>query len=273
MRPAHDISRLESIEHHGFADIYRSAPTELVASGGIDFECVNGVDCFAVRGHPNSILWNHAAGLGREHAASESNVDIVCDFFERHGVQGAISLTPDAEPSDLSESLVARGFASGYAWRKFTRDVSDPPQRDSDLRIEKIDRSYGSAFGAMQVEGFSTPQWFGDWLAEIPGLDNWHCFMAFDGDTPAATGALYVEGNTGWLTFGATLSDFRRRGAQGALLSRRIGYAAELGCTLLVTETGEDPNEPEPSYRNILRAGFKKAYLRPNFVRSPRTAV
>lgn len=268
MSDRYNISRLESIEHHGFAAVYHAAPTALGESGGIVHEIVNGMDCYAVRDHPKSIQWNHAVGLGRKSAASETDVDAVCEFFDLHGVQGAIAVTPDARPSDLSELLAARGFVPGYGWRKFVRDLSDPPQSNSDLRIEKIDHAYGPAFGMMQVVGFSTPQWFGGWLAEIPGLENWHCFMAFDAETPAATGALYVEGDTGWLTFGATLPDFRRRGAQSALLSRRIRYAGELGCALLVTETGEDPNEPEPSYRNILRAGFEKAYLRPNYVRT-----
>ncbi len=263
------IDRLETIEHSGFADLYHAAPQALAEKYGIVHATIAGANCVSVRDRPDSILWNHAAGLGRGHAASEVDVDSVCDFFDRHDVQGAIALAPDAEPSELSEWLTARGFTSGYAWRKFKRDVSDAPESSSDLRIEKIDRSLGPAFGTIQVQGFSTPPWFADWLAEVPGRENWHCFMAFDGESPAAAGALYVEGDTGWLTFGATLPDFRRRGAQGALLSRRISYAAELGCTLLVTETGEDPNEPEPSYRNILRAGFKKAYLRPNYLRSP----
>jgi hypothetical protein len=93
--------------------------------------------------------------------------------------------------------------------------------------------------------------------------------VAFDGDDPAATGALYVDGDVGWLSLGATLPEHRRKGAQGALLAERIRIAPALGCTALVTETGEAvEGRPSNSYRNILRAGFAEAFVRPN-LRSP----
>src|SRR5579859_489184 len=101
------------------------------------------------------------------------------------------------------------------------------------------------------------------WLARLPSLDGWHCFVAYDGEQPAAAGALYVVGKLAWLGIAATVPGFRRRGAQTALLAARIRRASELGCTLLVTETGEAVDgRPAGSYRNILRAGFEPRYLR-----------
>ena len=65
----------------------------------------------------------------------------------------------------------------------------------------------------------------------------------------------------------ATRPSHRRRGAQGALLARRIRDAADLGCRWLVTETGEDlPERPNPSFRNMLRTGFELAYQRANYL-------
>jgi ribosomal protein S18 acetylase RimI-like enzyme len=73
----------------------------------------------------------------------------------------------------------------------------------------------------------------------------------------------------GWLSFAATLPEFRRRGAQNALLAARIRAAAELGCSLVVGETGAlEDGRPSNSYRNIVRAGFEPVYDRPNY-RSP----
>jgi hypothetical protein len=43
---------------------------------------------------------------------------------------------------------------------------------------------------------------------------------------------------------------------------------------VVVTETGEIVDErPTISYRNILRAGFAPAYLRPNYVSPPADVV
>jgi hypothetical protein len=57
------------------------------------------------------------------------------------------------------------------------------------------------------------------------------------------------------------------RGCQTALLRRRIRDAAAAGCETLLVETGERTGDrPSASYRNILRAGFREAYVRPNWV-------
>ena len=52
------------------------------------------------------------------------------------------------------------------------------------------------------------------------------------------------------------------------MFARRISDGLKVGCKWFVSETGEDtPESPNPSYHNMLRAGFTLAYLRPNYVR------
>ena len=59
-----------------------------------------------------------------------------------------------------------------------------------------------------------------------------------------------------------------RQGAQGALLAARIRRARELGCEVVVTETGElRDGLPSNSYRNILRAGFEEVAVTANWLR------
>jgi hypothetical protein len=54
-----------------------------------------------------------------------------------------------------------------------------------------------------------------------------------------------------------------------SFLAARIDRARELGLRLLATESGAPlDGEPGPSYRNILRAGFEPAYIRPNYTAS-----
>jgi GNAT superfamily N-acetyltransferase len=81
---------------------------------------------------------------------------------------------------------------------------------------------------------------------------------------------VFAHGDVAWLGMAATLPEARGRGSQSAILARRIERAAELGCSVVATETGARTSDrPSGSYRNILRAGFEEAYLRPNFA-SPR---
>jgi GNAT superfamily N-acetyltransferase len=63
------------------------------------------------------------------------------------------------------------------------------------------------------------------------------------------------------------LPEHRGKGAQSALLAARIHRAVELGCDLLVTETGEQRDDrPSNSYRNILRAGFTEDAVTANWL-------
>jgi hypothetical protein len=49
---------------------------------------------------------------------------------------------------------------------------------------------------------------------------------------------------------------------------QRLRDGIEMGCEWFVTETDEDTvANPNPSYHNMLRTGFKLAYTRPNYMR------
>lgn len=94
--------------------------------------------------------------------------------------------------------------------------------------------------------------------------------MAFHGGKPVSTGAVYFNGDTAWISFAATLEEYRGRGAQAALLSARINEARRRGCKWISVETAEDTSEHDaPSYRNMFRYGFRMLYKRPNYVFDP----
>jgi hypothetical protein len=53
-------------------------------------------------------------------------------------------------------------------------------------------------------------------------------------------------------------------------MAARIREAVAAGCTAIGTETGERAGDrPSASYSNILRFGFREAYVRPNLVSPP----
>ena len=135
----------------------------------------------------------------------------------------------------------------------------------TELDVRRIGAAEGDDFAALVVEAYGLPSEGHDTIAAIPALEGWSVYVGYDGDAPAAAGALFVSGRTGWLSFAATGLDHRRKGGQGAVLAARIARARALGVTELVTETGVmAEGRPSNSYRNILRAGFREAYVREN---------
>ncbi len=86
-------------------------------------------------------------------------------------------------------------------------------------------------------------------------------------EEPVAAAALFVDGNVGWTGLAGTLPSHRQRGAQTALLSQRIRDGVTMGCQWFVSECEEETvDHPNPAYHNLLRNGFKLAYVRPNYV-------
>jgi GNAT superfamily N-acetyltransferase len=171
-----------------------------------------------------------------------------------------------APPADeyLAEALPGLGYVPARAWMAFEHagDVLEP--QPTELRVEEMQE--GDAFDLALVEGSGMPDTARGLFTPLVGRVGWHCFVAWAGDEPAGCAAFYAEGRLAWLGMAATRPGYRRKGAQSALLVARIAAARALGVGGLYTETGAaGADGPGASYRNILRAGFRESYLRPNW--------
>jgi GNAT superfamily N-acetyltransferase len=231
------VNELERVEAQALRDA--------VAAGGGRAEMVGGAACVT---HPRSqmVELNRAIPFGANVDATAINAwfdgraHIVC---ESPGYLG------------LAESLRALGYGPAGAWMKFRRGDEPAAPATTDLRVEQT----------LDPDAFSVAAGLPGELAGFVGEPGWLHFIAWDGDEPVATGALYADGELAWVGVGSTREDWRGRGAQSALLATRITAGRGLGVRQFVTETGDDGG---PSNRNILRAGFEEAYRRPNW-RSP----
>jgi GNAT superfamily N-acetyltransferase len=253
MHPA-ELGELEA-----FRDFYAAAPPGL----GARSKEIGGALCVRLEPLPTVTMFNRVLGLGIDEPATRPELDEALDFVR--GVDAYVTVAPDAEPHDLGGQLESRGLRADRGWTKFSRSTDRPPQATTELRVER-DES-GDAFAEAATRGFGVPDLFLDWLRRLAGRDGWQCFAALDNDRPAAAGALFLTGRVAWIGIGATVPEYRGKGGQGALLAARIRAAAEAGCEVVVTETGEPVDGlANGSYRNIVRAGFEPLYVRPNYL-------
>lgn len=257
-----------SPELAGYRDLWSVVPGDLAERHGIaHLDLAGGVcmACASQSGKPYTAMLNHAVGLGTDGPVTEVELDALEGFYSRLSADYAVAV--EAADPDLGARLADRGFREGRPWMTFRRAAAAAPAPHTRLRVVEAGRANASAFGGIVAAGFMMPPEFSAWMAALVGLPGWACFLALRGDVPVGAAALRVEGDSAWVTLGATLPEHRGLGAQGALFAARARRAAELGARRLVTETGAPaPGEvPGPSYRNMLRAGFEEAGLRPNF--------
>ena len=150
---------------------------------------------------------------------------------------------------------------------KFKRDDKPATSRNPELAIREIGPEYAEDFARIVVPCFDLTEASIPLIASVVSHPDYHIYMGFDDQSPAATGGFFYKEGMAHCDFGATHTDYRGRGFQGALLARRINDAIAMGATRLYTATGEAvPGDPQHSYKNILRYGFTENYLRENWV-------
>lgn len=262
------LRRIETAEHEAWLDMDRAAPPDVRAALGMECLAAGDGAAFALA-KIDHIQFNRIAGLGLAGNVAGETLDKGIAVFERLKLKNwIVHVTPESH--NLAKLCEERGLVRHpRTWAKFIRNASPPAHISTDLSIREIGAEYSEAFGQIAIKGFGMPPFVGNWLKTVVGRPNWHCFLAFDGDTPVGAGALYVKDRVGWIGVGATLESHRGRKAQQAMLAARITKGIERGCEYFTTETGI-PHEGEagPSFKNIQRAGLKIAYERPNLTRA-----
>lgn len=259
----------EAVEHAALVDLHAAADEQLRADLAIAGRGIgDGFVSIAGNLPASAIVVNRTIGLGLEKPAADGAAAEITAAYAEAGVSRYfVHLHPHAEPDGLAAQLEAAGLEERRAWMKFERGRDAPPAKRTDLTIRQATAGDGEAFGSIIADAFDLGEQAAPWLACLIGRPDWHIFMSFAEDgTAAGTGCLFVKDGIGWCDWGATTPAYRGRGGQSALLATRIEAALDLGCTLLGTETGEAvPGDPQHSYSNIERAGFKPTWRRANY--------
>jgi GNAT superfamily N-acetyltransferase len=218
---------------------------------------------------PDSPMLNRVVGLGLTVPATEADVEHALAVIDA-GVTFYVAVAPSARPRELPDWLRARGLEPGWGWMAFRRELRNPPPLETSLRLVTVDTAReAAAFSRLVRLSYDLPEAVEPRLAGLPDA-GWVCWLAFDGDEPAGAAALYAAERVAYLSFAGTLPEHRGQGAQTALLAARIRQAAELGCELAITETGERRGDrPSNSYRNIMRAGFAEVEVTANWLGGP----
>jgi len=230
---------------------------------------IGGVTVLRADAAPTSPMLNQILGLGVDTPATEVALDAALAAIGED-VSCYVAVAPGAAPPELLDWLRTRGLEPGWGWMSFRRGLEDIPEQPTTLTLVKVGPAEAEAFGGIVATGYGLPGAAAAWAAETHGL-GWDCWLALDGDEPAAAAGLYASEGVGYLGFAATLPEHRGKGGQSALLAERIRHARAIGCDVLVTETGERRDDlPSNSYRNILRAGFTEVSVRANWLRPAR---
>ncbi len=227
---------------------------------------LGGVTVLRADAAPLSPMLNRIVGLGVDEPATEAALDEALAAIG-DDVSCYVAVAPGAGPAELTTWLNDRELEPGWGWMAFRRGLAEMPAPATALRLVRVGEAEAEAFGRIVATGYGLPEAAAPWAAEAHEV-GWDCWLALDGDEPAAAAGVFVSEGVGYLGFAATLPEHRGKGGQNALLALRIRHAREAGCDIVITETGERRDDrPSNSYRNILRAGFTEVAVTANWLR------
>lgn len=262
---------LESVERDAWLDFYAAAPAPAARDLRLHHHRIGALGLLASRGIA-IIEMNRALGFGIGGGASAAQIDEAARWLRTHAYEGWALQIAQAEPVPAPSGGEALAPA-GAGWAKFRRDAApEPGPAASALEVRPADAATAAVFGQVVQTGFGFPPAAAAWFAALVGRPGWGTYVAFERGEPAAAGATFVQGAAAWLGMDTTLDPYRGRGAQGALIARRVRDGSELGASRFTAETAypEDDGAPSASsFRNYRRAGFRLAYRRMNYTPRP----
>lgn len=191
---------------------------------------------------------------GTEPGMDFDSVGRYIDLFAAEGVKRFfVWLSPGPNMDVVRRWLKGSGLCrirrTGYP--TLCRSHASPLSFKTDLEIREV--------SVDEIE--QARDYLGDTLwpeyARSAGSDGFFHYMGYDDGRPVAIAALCIFEELGYLMAAATAETHRKRGAQQALIAKRVERAEQIGCSVMVSET---LYMLEHSYRNLQRAGFQEAY-------------
>lgn len=258
----------ERIEIKAWQDIVAAAPPWLKMATQLVAEDVDGALLLASRGISN-LLFNRVIGLGTHCPATCRQINQIMDRYWTLGIPAYwVHASPYAQPNRLGRMLQQHGLTPyRRSWVKMMRPARRVSLAASEVLVRRARLEDAPSIGSIIGPAFDLPQHAAELFTKLIDRKRWSLFVAeIDGEVIAAAG-MFADGDVAYLAFAATREEFRRRGAQRALMQARLNFAHDAGYRWIATETGFPlaADESSPSYHNMMWAGFRPVAIRDNY--------
>lgn len=258
----------DALERRFWLDLWRAPVLDAVEEQRIETRWYGPVQATVVAGLPDEPLLNLVLGAADPGAAEEGRLAQALDWAESLGLDFRVPVTLGRSESAAAEDLLnQRGYQRSDGLLRFTRlaessGISRPPEIDV-IEVEEFTEGFSDYPG----EGFDLGLTARSFFDCLPERGRWRCYVALDRrGYPVAGASMMLHLGVAQLAFAATNESARAQGCHLALLQRRVRDAIDAGCHILFAEV-EEPldrlDRPSAAVRNLIRAGFERAEVRP----------
>ena len=204
-------------------------------------------------------------GLGVFEAATHEVLEKLETFFKEKTAPVFHEVSPMADAS-LINLLIERGYQPVELTSVMFMPLAEIGRNfavNPKIKTRVIEAGEEKLWAQTSANGWATEM---EGLAEFMldfGEVSANCaggfpYLAEVENAPIATGMLFIFDDAAMLAGASTVPEYRRQGAQSALLDARLKFAAEKGCTLAIMGASSGSQ----SQRNAEKNGFRIAYTR-----------
>jgi hypothetical protein len=260
---------IEAIEAEAWAQLHAAIPQpHRVAIGSKALHYGQALSLVSP-GADEAVL-NRTFGLGFDRPLDAACLKSINAAYQTAGCKRwMVEWSPEGSPGDGAELIMAAGASERRPLVKLYCDLSlsSTLTGRSDHSIEEIGESHREFFRSTIGDALGASDQMMPLIGGTLGTAGWHHYLAFSGERAVAGALMFVKGRGAWLGFGGTTLAERNRGAQSALIARRLADARKLGCKWVTVETElASQSGTGASLRNLERAGVAVAYLRRRFL-------
>lgn len=216
-------------------------------------------------------LLNRVIGLGLREPITAQTIASLTAHYRGIPAAWSIELTPPAATPDVVAMLRSIPLRRGLATAVLAVNCSHATPWPSTFQVVKCEGQPSAEGASIEAAVFGVSDTLKSLLAVAPLQSCYRQWLAYDRARPVGACLTHVDHEGAWFGWSATLPEYRGRGVQRTLLAHCLDDAAAAGCRWMTAETaiGTD-SRPDPSFRNMRRAGFIELYRRHSHLFLPR---
>lgn len=250
------MERVDSVERQSFIDLYDAA-RELGTGWATDGDVL-----VVWSKHDDDAGFSCVIDLPRAQDPAETLARLEAAARAGGAQVLGIDTHPDLDRRISYQWFLDRGFEVDCEeciwWRAL--EPFEPDPLPAGLELRRADGNLAETFTEVLNVGFGYSDDFvrGHVFASTIDRPGWFHYVAFVDGAPAAAAAMFVRDNVADCFVASTLPNARGRGAQTALIQRRLADGTAVGCELATAQSVVTNASP----RNFARQGFQPVYRR-----------
>lgn len=265
----YDGSAIAAAEIRFREDLWRTAPSDAVEEAAVEYQRFGPLLATVFGELPHTSLLNIVQGAAEPEVVANGQLAAAVEWLRTWEVGYRISVAADRPGTDEAEDwLSSRGYEPAGTVRRYVH--TDPSVREEcadAVEIRDLKPLETEGMSHIFADALGLPKLATVLMIGLPKWEGWSCYAAYVDGREVACGSMRVCGELALLGLDATLPQFRERGCQSALITRRLIDATRTGCETVAAEVWNGHPSSRTAAEVLEHAGFEEIAGRTNWRR------